>query len=122
MRSEQKSDGDWLISLELGHVESRATESARNRADNNPVERVRPVLWSVTSAGDVEFVLDIGARQRLLTLGISEKQKQLLRKNLATLPAAEAAELLREISGAQASPKPLEGTTNRCNHRELPDE
>jgi len=101
--SEQVESGDWLVSVKISNIKSTASETVGQGADRKLAERIRPVLWSTTRDGEVELVLDVGARQRLLALGISAKQKKALRKHLEALPVDEAEHLLREIATSRGN-------------------
>jgi len=95
---DQAESGDWLMSIRIANINSTTSETIGKGADRKLTERVRPVFWSTTKDGDIELVLEVGARQRLLAVGISAKQKQTLRRYLQAMPVDEAEELLREMA------------------------
>lgn len=99
--SEQNENGDWLFTLQLTGIHSERIENQSVEKGVAPLKRLIPVLWSSRGDGELEIVVEVGARQRLQALGLSAKQKELLRTNLASLPADEAANLLKELVGVE---------------------
>ncbi len=114
---EQSAAGDWLMTVKVTNITSTALETVGKSTGRKPTERIRPVLWSATASGEVELVLEVGARQRLLALGISGKQKQELRKHLEALPTADAETLLREISELRGTPEQVTGHLDVGNRK-----
>ncbi|QDV74543.1 hypothetical protein [Botrimarina mediterranea] len=97
--------GDQLevtVNVKAELVESEATDDGRlltvrvlgvkNRSNG------MPVLWNARPNGALEFVVEVGAKQRLLAVGLSARQRESLKERLAGLTADEASELVAELA------------------------
>lgn len=103
LATEQTYSGDWLLTVQA--TEMKTVTSEANSASNTE-KRERQVLWGVTAGGEVELIVEAGANQRIVALGVPAKAKQSLRETLAGLSAAEAESLLKEIVEDTAGTSP----------------
>ncbi|QEG36150.1 hypothetical protein Pr1d_34590 [Bythopirellula goksoeyrii] len=72
--TEKNENGDWPFTLQVTAVHSERTDNSSSEKALAPVRKLTPVLWSVRGDGEVEIVVEVGARQRLLSLGLSARQ------------------------------------------------
>ncbi|QEG36223.1 hypothetical protein [Bythopirellula goksoeyrii] len=110
--SEQNENGDWLLTLQITGITSERLEYSSGDNGLAPTTKLIPVLWA-TRGDELEVVVEVGARQRLQALGLSARQKEALRSNLASLPAGEAANLLKEF--VEIKQKPVSSTGHLVN-------
>jgi len=113
---EKNPSSDWLLTLEITAIRNERIESTTVNGKSQTRKRISSVLWSATQTGNVELVIEVGARQRLPALGLSSRRKQSLRDDLASLTREETEQLLREISqSASPTVAPQEDTIRDSN-------
>lgn len=94
--NEESDDGRLLILRVVG---------LKNRSNG------KDVLWSCGPNDSIELAVEVGARERLLAVGLSARQRKKLKERFAGLTEAEANELLGEITGNQTGGQHDNGRT-----------
>jgi len=93
---------ELTLTVDVELVASEATDEGRlmsvrvialkNRSNG------QAVLWSVDAEGSLDLEVHVGAKQRLLALGLSARQRESLKERLAGLSPIEASKLLKDLT------------------------
>ena len=97
--------------IDEGRMMTVRVDTLKHRANG------KPVLWSQGADDGLELVVEVGARQRLLAVGVSARQREVIKARIAGLSQAEAALLLREIANGEEPNKQSELTTDIKTHQ-----
>ncbi|MCA9239879.1 MAG: hypothetical protein KDA37_06760, partial [Planctomycetales bacterium] len=82
LRIDQTDAGDYLVAGQVLACSTRSVQTVAAGGARESTHRTRPVLWSTDAEGNLEFVVDVGVRQRLLIVGPTARERALVEQHL----------------------------------------
>ncbi len=95
----EKAEVDsYLLSVRVESLETVSVQTLSGNRERETVDRVRPVLWASHPDGELELIIDVGARQRLQIIGPTARERAIVEQHLKSLAPEEAQALLEQLA------------------------